>query len=560
MRKRVIELIRVSTENQAGEDRASIPAQRAINRRTAQAYGLDIVKSFELADVSGAAVLMTPEIQQLMRMIQSPEIHGVVAREFSRLMRPENFSDYALLQSFADSKTVLYLPDGPIDLTSKQGRLLGTIRAAIAGLERTELLERSWSAKEEMRRRGECPSGHITWPFGVSYDDERGWHYKPEAEKVREAFRLFLSGFTNWSDLGRRTGLSRTALRIILSNPIYTGWRLYDKRRDPSASAFRVGKNGRQGDRKKMCREPEEIIRVKVIEKPLISQADFDRVQAMIAAKAKHHWKQRGDLQHHHFVYNGFLTCAKCASPIYTISGKTVKNRTTGESSRYDYYVCRQRAGTGKAPNGRIKACSCDAGWMKRQPLEEKLDELFAERLTDNSFVEDLLDGHEEARAEGGQQAKISRLQREIESLRTKRERVLDAFFEDVIGSAERDIRLAAVERDLALAQEMLMREAPQPSAISADEFFELLKPFYTWKALEREDKRRLLSTVIPEIKVADYRIHGFYLLPPSGYDGNGNGGQVRKPAAAGLSDIVCRSRRACWRSVRSDTAKRLAW
>jgi len=58
--KRVIELIRVSTEEQAAEDRAGIPAQRDANRRTARTYGLTIVRSIEIVDVSGAAVLSSP--------------------------------------------------------------------------------------------------------------------------------------------------------------------------------------------------------------------------------------------------------------------------------------------------------------------------------------------------------------------------------------------------------------------------------------------------------------------------------------------------------------------
>src|ERR1017187_6339421 len=119
---RVIELIRVSTEGQAADDRASIPSQRAINRRTASQYQLDIVRSIEISEVSGASVLKAPEIRELIDLMQSPDIHGVVTREFSRLMRPENFADYALLQAFADTKTVLYLPDGPIDLSSKSDR------------------------------------------------------------------------------------------------------------------------------------------------------------------------------------------------------------------------------------------------------------------------------------------------------------------------------------------------------------------------------------------------------------------------------------------------------
>lgn len=52
-------------------------------------------------------------------------------------------------------------PEGPIDFSNKSGRLMGAIRAAIAGLERTEILERVWSAKEEKRRRGELAQNPI---------------------------------------------------------------------------------------------------------------------------------------------------------------------------------------------------------------------------------------------------------------------------------------------------------------------------------------------------------------------------------------------------------------
>src|ERR1035437_3305443 len=168
--KRAIELIRVSTAEQAGDDRASISAQRAVNRQTAARHGLEIVRTVEISDVSGAAVLKSPEMQELLTAIQSPNIDGVVAREFSRLMRPENFGDYALLQAFAESNTILYLPDGPIDLSNKSGRLLGTIRAAMAGAERSEILERVWTAKEAKRRSGKNPQSAITLPYGVGYD------------------------------------------------------------------------------------------------------------------------------------------------------------------------------------------------------------------------------------------------------------------------------------------------------------------------------------------------------------------------------------------------------
>ena len=92
-----------------------------------------------------------------------------------------------------------WAPDGPIDFAAKTGRLLGTIRAALAGMEKTEFLERSQGAREEMRRQGKCPSAPMTWPKGVAYDKVRGWYYLPEITQVRKCFDLFLAGEQNFA-------------------------------------------------------------------------------------------------------------------------------------------------------------------------------------------------------------------------------------------------------------------------------------------------------------------------------------------------------------------------
>src|SRR5260370_6374419 len=168
--KNAIELIRVSTKSQAESHRLSVPAQRATNRHTAEVYGLEIVETIELIGVSGAAVLRAPEMQRLMRLIKNPDIAGVVVREFSRVVRPECFGDFVLFHAFQQSGTVLFLPEGPIDLGTKLGRLNVSICASFAGLERTEAAERSWDAKEEMRKAGKHANGNQHLPIGVGYD------------------------------------------------------------------------------------------------------------------------------------------------------------------------------------------------------------------------------------------------------------------------------------------------------------------------------------------------------------------------------------------------------
>jgi DNA invertase Pin-like site-specific DNA recombinase len=478
--KQVIELIRVSTESQAGQDRASIPAQRAINRRTAAAYGLTIVRSIEISDVSGAAVLRAPEIQQLLTLMERPEIHGVVAREFSRLMRPENFADYALLQAFADTNTVLYLPEGPIDFSSKTGRFMGTIRAAMAGMERVEILERIFGAKEEKRRQGGFAQSKVCLPFGVKYED--GWHYTDDAERVREAFRLFLSGETCYTEIGRKVGIEPYSLRVMLRNPIYSGWRVIDKRRDPSPAGKYATKDGRQGDRRKIARAPEDVIRKKVIDDPLVSENDFARVQQMMDLKKARYWRTRGD--DHRFTYNGFLTCSVCRSLIYT------------KYRRKDYYLCKKGKG-------------CITRYMRRETLEPQLDKLFTEQLTDPTFLNRTFKNVEKKKPG----ARIDRLTGKLETLQKKRERVLESYYEGVINPIERDTKLTEIERDRQVVSDLLATERPDVS-VNLDGLAEVFTPFVEFDLLNRDQKRRLLNTIAPEVLVADYKISGLFISP----------------------------------------------
>jgi DNA invertase Pin-like site-specific DNA recombinase len=510
--KKVIELIRVSTESQAGDDRASIPAQRVINKRTALAHGLEIAVTIEMTDVSGASVMHAPEMHRLIELLRSRQYSGVVAREFSRLMRPENFSDMGLLQEFVDAKAVLFLPDGPIDFASKAGRFMGSIRAAMAGMERTELLERSWSAKEEMRKSGKCPSSSVTWPHGVAYTEDRGWHYTADAEKIRKAFTLFVNGEASFTAVAEHTGLARTALPTILTNPIYVGWRVYDQRRDQAADAKRLSAHGRQGDRRKMRRPESEVIRVRVIESQLISDEVFQTAQRIIEAKKNRHWKCRHEAEPR-FTYSGFLVCGECQSTIYTQSGRSIKNRTSQEYANYDYYVCSER---------KSRARTCRTNYMDRTRLEEKLDGLFSERLTDRGYLSELTQEFTRRAKTHDSRATVERLQGTIASLHDKRERVIEAVIDGLIDREQAKMRTAAMDRDLAAANDALQREQPDSNVITLEQLNAVLEPLLEWDFLERDHKRRYLATSVPEIHVADYKIHGIGVLPSNLIDLSG--------------------------------------
>ena len=499
--KSAIELIRVSTEGQAGEDRAGIPAQRETNRRTAQVYGLRIVKSIEIVDVSGAAVLSSPQMQELMRMMETPEIHGVVTKEFSRLMRPEKFTDYALLQQFIDTDTVLYLPDGPIDLASKSGRLLGTIRAALAGLERREIIERMNDAKESMRRAGKHPGVESSLPYGVAYSPKTGCSYTADAEKVRTAFHLFLSGETSYTVLSQKLHIPRTNVRFILENPIYTGWRVYREKRDPSAIGYVGRPGGRQGYRRKIERAPEEVIRVRVLD-AILSEGDFSRVQQIIGLKKEKHWRSYAEAPSR-YTYNGFLTCGDCASLLYTHTAKD------------EFYVCKSR----NTREARLRAARglvpCSNSYMLRKKLEPKIDFLLGEKLRQPEFLSRVVDEFNAEIKSSISTADTERtiVNQKLANLEAKRRRILEAFFDGAIDKPERNNRIANIDSELSVFRKILLDSTPAvPKVRTEAGFEEILEPFAEWEFLERDDKRTLLATVCPEIRVERYVVKSLML------------------------------------------------
>jgi len=505
MKKSVIELVRVSTAAQAADDRAGLAAQRAINRRTAQAYGLEITETISIEDVSGAWVLACPEMQRLLRLIESPSIQGVVTKEFSRLIRPEKYTDYALLEHFIETNTVLFLPDGPIDLSSKTGKFLGTIRAAVAGLERREILERMQDAKEALRRAGKHTGGSSTLPFGVDYSRNKGWFYTPEADKVRVAFALFSSGHFGYTEIARKLNIPRSNVRYLLQNPIYTGERVYDTRRDQSAAGYVPGPEGRQGSRKKIRRAAEDIIRVPVME-GIVTVANFKRVQEMIELRRKKHWRSR-PISPTHYTYNGFLICGDCRAPLYT------------HTSKREFYICKTRHTRERRKRAELGLEPCSNKYMLREKLEKKINFLLGEKLLDASFVLGLVDAYnEKISQESAQNARIdlNGVERKISALKAKRDRILEAFYESLIDRPQRDEALNGVEREMAvyqgLAETSTLQNTQHLPVADLDAVQTIVGPFADWEFLTRDQRRSMLRHLCPEISVYKYAVRSLTL------------------------------------------------
>ena len=363
-------------------------------------------------------------------------------------------------------------------------------------------MERMQDAKEALRRDGKNPCGPVVLPFGVGYTKKRGWYFLPEAEKVKQTFSLLLAG-ESYKSIGERLNIARTSVRYILRNPIYYGWRVWDHKYDQSPSGYVPRPDGRQGYRRTIKRSPDEIIRVKVLD-GIISEEDFARVQEMVGLKRQKHWRARGRTPSR-YTYNCFLTCGDCSSPVYT------------HSSKQDFYVCKSHHPREKKMRAEKGLSSCTNRYMLRKKLEPKIDCLLGVKLREQDFLRRLVDEYNDRLETHQPQVGTDEraIAAKLNALSEKRQRVLETFFEGIIGKEERNNRMKSIDREVSVYQNMLMECSPQTEmrpALDLNGVMAVVEPFAEWEFLDREDKRAMLRILCPEISVQYYMIKGLTL------------------------------------------------
>jgi len=501
MPKPVVELLRVSTAEQAGDDRAGLPRQVEANRRTVERHGLVVVKTVRLVDVSGTATIHAPEVQEMLAMLKSGQAQGIVCADFDRLLRPDDFRSLAILQDIREAGAVIYLPDGTVDINTQAGFLMSGLQSIIAGNELAQIKKRMIGAKEEKRRQGKCPQAAICLPTGVGYDRQtESWFYTSDAEIVRDLFARFLAGEHNLSELQRQTGLHHRTIANLLRNEIYIGVRAYTQKR---ASEKRLKSDGRQGDRRKVARAPDEVIRVKVIDTPLIDPVEFWKVQDILAAKRGgfvERRKQADDL----FLFKGLLRCAVCGEPMYTVPGGKA-------GPKKDYYYCRQKSDHFKKAGGP----GCSSSYMRRGDVEKVVMRFIATKLADPAYVEDQVARNYGPEQHGRRDAELSEIQTKLARLEKSRRRAIDLHVEGILERADLDGRLMTIksEQERLEARQKAMEASSGPTRRDVEAIAAAaVTAFSTFSYWTRSEQRAYLRMEAPNFWIGPEGITKFAL------------------------------------------------
>lgn len=499
--KPVVELLRVSTSMQAGDDRAGLPRQMEANRRTVERHGLVVVRTVRLVDVSGTATIHAPEVQEMLAMLKSGQAHGIVCADFDRLLRPDDFRSLAILQDIREAGAIIYLPDGTVDINTQAGFLMSGLQSIIAGNELAQIKKRMIGAKEEKRRQGKCPQSAICLPTGVGYDRQtEQWFYTTDAEIVRDLFARFLAGEHNLSELQRQIGLHHRTISNLLRNEIYIGVRAYTQKR---ASEKRLKADGRQGDRRKVARLPEEIIRVKVIDEPLIDPMDFWRAQEILSAKRGgfvERRQQADDL----FLFKGLLRCGFCGDPMYTVPGGKA-------GPKKDYYYCRQKSDHFKKAGGP----GCLSHYMHRENVEEMVMRFIERKLSDPDYVSEQVALNFGSEANVHHDAELANIQDKLTRLEKSKKRAIDLHVEGIIERPDLDRKLASIkseqERLQAHLHAMAISSGPTIQDVEAVTAI-TVKALATFKTWTRREQRSFLRAAMLKFWITDQKITKFTL------------------------------------------------
>ena len=97
---KVVSFLRVSTQEQGNDKKAGLSRQQVVISGIIERYKLNLVKTITIIDVSGTAVRHTPEVKEMLSLMDANQISGVVVADIDRLIRLDDFRDFSLLQHF----------------------------------------------------------------------------------------------------------------------------------------------------------------------------------------------------------------------------------------------------------------------------------------------------------------------------------------------------------------------------------------------------------------------------------------------------------------------------
>jgi site-specific DNA recombinase len=508
---------RVSTQEQALK-KTSIPEQIEECQKVIINKGWIFFKDYKDEGISGHLTVERNGLQSMLREAREHKFDLIIVKDFDRLARDKDAAAKIRkelkelgIQTYAINSPVEPRPLEEYDPEDNDSAtIMESISDMRADLERSGINRRMKIGKMIKAKAGKIPN---RVPYGykiirtldgikiirtIVINEE-------EAEKIRFIFKAYSEGKgdrkialemnkAHWSGPAGLLWSTQT-IKYILNNPTYTGqvwwgWRHAEYNR--TKEWRRRGKQGYTG-------KGEHV--------PIVDEAVFALVKEIRSSRTK---GITGGSERSFGVLTGIAKCARCGSGVgykKRHNNRSRKNPNWNDTITYEY-IC----------SGYKYKGICSARVMSADRLEtavlDQIKSVYAHPKVQASLAHNGNNQEEKERAK-----KILQLEKDIQAGPTKELRHKEAYEKGIetleeLGTNISRIREEVKKYHMELYDLNSVSSATAQRELSVQKLVSNIKGFdASWKAMELDEQKAILRSIIKEIRAGDGRIEVDFIL-----------------------------------------------
>lgn len=442
--KKVAIYCRVSTTEQA-EEGYSIGEQKKLLTYECEKNGNTVYKIYSDEGISGKNITARPALKELLNDANEGKFDSVMVWKINRIGR--NLKDVLDMVDLFDRNNITFKSaTEPFDTTTPGGRMHFQMVALIGEFERGTIAQNVKMGMMARAREGRW-NGNVVIGYDLKLkeyttnkkrkDTELVVNEK-EAEIVRTIFTMYSQGngykaIANYlNKFGYKTKkgnpFSLTAIKDILNNPVYIGKIRYNLRPNWSEK------------RRKGTNSNPLIVDGK--HEAIIEQELWNKVQSMLqTSKGKPSRIYDGE-----FPLTGILKCPQCGAGMVIM--RTSRTRKDGTKRRLEYYCCGNWKNKGTAV--------CHSNAIRVDKANDYVFGKLSELLSNDKLVKDIVKNINTDRKNKVDPSKdeLQKLTKELDKISAKKDKLFEAFEEDIITKEEFKERVAELQSRERLLQE----------------------------------------------------------------------------------------------------------